>query len=77
MSMEQIVRPFVGDFATGVTVRPGTTAVPPVRVSVGLVGGTKFFTTAGNSSRSTRIGHVHQETSPYSSVLQNKLAQTQ
>lgn len=77
MSLEPIIRPF-SDQATGPTpfVKPGAVGVPPVRIIIGLRGGTKTFATAGSASRSTRIGHVHKERAPVSSILQNKLAST-
>ena len=75
MSLEPIIRPFQDDsVAPTPFTKPGQIGVPPVRVSVGLRGGTKTFSFSGSSSNSTRIGHTHTEQAPTSQALQTKLA---
>ena len=60
--LEGIIRPFVGEpvgpqpFHT-----PNGPSAPPVRLSVGLVGGTKVFPYSGSSTTSTYMAAVHTE----------------
>jgi hypothetical protein len=73
-NMETIIRPFADvDVTPSRFIPPGTVGVPPVRVQVGLKGGTKTFSSSGSSSLSTRIGHKHTEAAPVSSALQSAL----
>jgi hypothetical protein len=73
--LEQTIRPFADqDVTPDGYIAPGTVGVPPVRVTVGLKGGTKFFTTAASSSVSFRMGSINSEGSPNSAALQNQLA---
>jgi hypothetical protein len=73
--LETIVRPFA---TPDVTPRPfhpaGAQGAPPVRVSVGLKGGSKTFTWSASSSRSTRMGNKHKERAPASGALQSVLS---
>jgi hypothetical protein len=74
--LETIVRPFSSPDATPLPFHPaGAQGAQPVLVSVGLKGGTKTFTFSASSSRSTRMGNRHKETSPASESLQNALSQ--
>lgn len=76
MTLESIVRPFATEDVTPQKyIKPGVIGVPPVRVSVGLKGGTKTFSFSGSSSTSTRIGHKHTEKAPVSQALQKSLTQ--
>jgi hypothetical protein len=74
-ALETIVRPFADVDVTpqGFT-PPGTVGVPPVRVSVGLKGGSKTFSTSASSGFSTYMGSTHTESSPSSPALQKSLA---
>ena len=73
-TIETIIRPFIGDdSAPDKYQKPGSVGVPPVRVSVGLKGGTKTFSFSASSSFSTRIGHKHTEKAPASGALQKSL----
>lgn len=74
--LETIVRPFSTPDVTPQPFHPaGSQGVPPVRVTVGLKGGTKTFTFSASSSRSTRMGNKHKEKAPASQSLQKALAQ--
>jgi hypothetical protein len=77
MSLEPIIRPFADEDVTPTKfVQPGQVGTPPVRVSVGLKGGTKTFSFSGSSVNTTRIGHTHTEKAPVSDALQSKLSST-
>ena len=54
--------------------QPGVVGVPPVRVTVGLKGGTKTFNTSYSFSRSTKLGAVHSERPSSSGTIQQNLA---
>jgi len=74
-AMERIVRPFSNEDVTPTPFHPaGAVGVPPVRLSIGLKGGTKTFSYSGSSSNSTRIGHKHTEKAPTSAALQDALS---
>lgn len=75
MSIESIIRPFTTEDVTPQKYQqPGAVGAPPVRVVVGLKGGTKTFSFSGSSSASTRIGHRHTERAPTSTALQTTLS---
>jgi hypothetical protein len=74
-NLETIVRPFADvDVTPQAFIPPGTVGVPPVKVSVGLKGGTKTFSTNASSGFSTYMGSTHTESSPNSPALQQALA---
>jgi hypothetical protein len=73
--LETVVRPFAERDVTPTPFHPaGAAAVAPVRISVGLKGGTKTFAFSAASERSTRMGNKHKETPPASESLQNAIA---
>jgi hypothetical protein len=60
--MEGIVRPFVGQDVTPTKeYAPGGSSAPPVRLTLGLVGGSKTFSYSGSSSLSSYMAAVHTE----------------
>jgi len=60
--MENIIRPFVGEDVTPTPVhQANATNVPPVRFSVGIVGGTKTFSYSGSSTLTNYMAAVHTE----------------
>ncbi len=72
--IEQVIRPFAEqDVSPSGFVQPGTTGVPPVLVKIGLKGGGKSFSGKITYQRATKMGAVHDETSPDSQSLQTKL----
>jgi hypothetical protein len=72
--LETIVRPFSTPDVTPQPFHPaGAQGVPPVRITVGLKGGTKTFSFSASSSRSNRMGNKHKEKAPASRALQNVL----
>jgi hypothetical protein len=75
--LEPIIRPFVGDQVSPRPFHPGSsTSAPPVRLSVGLVGGTKTFAFSASSSLSSYMAAVHTEkTSTAFDMTTGKLAQ--
>jgi hypothetical protein len=76
MTLEAIVRPFVGEDVTPAPFHPpSAAAVTLVRISVGLKGGSRTFAFSASSTRSTRMGEKHKEHAPASQSLQNALAE--
>ena len=76
--LETIITPFVGEDVTPTPfTQPGSVGVPPVRVSIGLKGGTKTFTTSYSFSRATKLGAVHKETEANSKAIQNTIQNPQ
>lgn len=76
MSLEQVVRPYQGEDVTPVRVTtPGVAGAAPVRLSIGLRGGTKIFAYSGSGTVSTKMGEVHKESAPNSAALQLKLTE--
>ena len=74
--LETIIRPFSTPDVTPQPFHPaGSQGSPPVRVSIGLKGGTKTFSFSASSTRSTRMGNKHKEKAPTSQSLQKALAQ--
>lgn len=60
--MEGVIRPFTSLKTTPEAIhQPGGRAQPPVRVSVGIVGGTKTFSYSGSSSLSSYMMAVNTE----------------
>jgi len=75
--LEGVIRPFAG-VGTGPAVirKPGAVDTPPVRWSVGLIGGSKTFAYSGNSSLSSYMAAVHTEkTSDAFDMSTGKLAE--
>lgn len=60
--LEQVIRPFV-DQTTGPTpFHPaGAVSVPPVRMSIGLVGGNKTFSFSQSATLTNYMAAVHTE----------------
>lgn len=60
--MEGIIRPFVGkEVAPRAIHQAGGRAQPPVRLAVGIIGGTKTFSYSGSSSLSSYMMAVNTE----------------
>jgi hypothetical protein len=60
--LEPIIRPFVGNQVAPQPFHPGNSqSAPPVRLNVGLVGGTKTFAFSTSSSLSSYMAAVHTE----------------
>lgn len=60
--LEGVIRPFVGRSVSPIPIhRAGAKNVPPVRFSIGEIGGTKTFSYSGNSSLSSYMAAVHTE----------------
>ncbi len=60
--LEPIIRPFVGEDVTPSKFIPGTSqSAPPVRLSIGVIGGTKTFAFSSSSSLSSYMAAVHTE----------------
>lgn len=62
MTMEAIVRPFVGNEVTPRAIhQQGGKAQPPVRIAVGIIGGNTTFSYSGSSSLSSYMMAVNTE----------------
>jgi hypothetical protein len=73
--LETVVRPFASPDVVPAPFHPaGTVGVPPVRVTVGLKGGTRTFSFSSSATISFRMGAKHKEKAPASESLQNALA---
>lgn len=60
--LEGVIRPFVGDPTGPTPFHPdGAVNVPPVRLSIGLVGGTKTFSFAQSATLTSYMAAVHTE----------------
>lgn len=60
--LEGVIRPFVGDQVGPQPFHPGTSqSAPPVRLSIGLVGGSKTFGFSQSSNLSSTMAAVHTE----------------
>lgn len=63
MGLESIIRPYVAPDTEPTPFHPaGSTSTPPVRLTVGLIGGTKTFAYAQSGSTSKYMAAVHTET---------------
>lgn len=61
-ALEPIIRPFVGDNIAPTPFHPqGGASVPPVLLSVGLVGGTKTFSFSQSATLTSYMAAVHTE----------------
>lgn len=62
MTLEATIRPFQSPETTATPFHPENgTSAPPVRLQVGIKGGTKTFSWSGASSISTYMAAVHTE----------------
>jgi hypothetical protein len=62
--LEPIIRPFVGDQVGPQPFHPGSsTSAPPVRLSIGLIGGSKTFAFSSTTTLSSYMAAVHTEKS--------------
>lgn len=60
--MEGIIRPFIGKDVTPQSIhQPGGRSAPPVRLAIGIIGGTKTFSYSGSSSLSSYMMAVNTE----------------
>jgi hypothetical protein len=60
--LEPIIRPFVGEQVGPQPFHPGNSAsAPPVRLSIGLVGGSKTFSFSSSTTLSSYMAAVHTE----------------
>jgi hypothetical protein len=74
--LEGVIRPFMGEQVTPQPFHPGNSAsAPPVRLSVGLVGGSKTFAFSSSTTMSSYMAAVHTEkTSTAFDMTTGKLA---
>jgi hypothetical protein len=64
MSLEVIIRPFAAPDTDPTPFHAaGVSSAPPVRFSIGLVGGNKTFSFSQSSSESSYMAAVHTEAS--------------
>jgi hypothetical protein len=77
MTLETIIRPYVGEGVGPQRFIPGQAASsPPVRLSIGIVGGSKTFSFSNSSSLSSYMAAVHTEkASDAFDMVTGKLAQ--
>jgi hypothetical protein len=62
MTLETIIRPFVNDPVTPQRFQPGSsTSAPPVRLAIGIIGGTKTFSFSSSVNLSSYMAQVHTE----------------
>ena len=62
--LEGVIRPFMGEPVGPQPFHPDNAqGAPPVRLSVGLVGGSKIFPTSASATTSTYMAAVHTEAS--------------
>jgi hypothetical protein len=60
--LEGVIRPFVGEQIGPQPFHPGSSqSAPPVRLSIGLVGGSKTFAWSASASLSMYMAAVHTE----------------
>jgi hypothetical protein len=60
--LEPVIRPFVGDDAAPTPFHPfGGSSQPPVRLSIGLVGGTKTFSYSQSATLTSYMATIHTE----------------
>ena len=60
--LEGVIRPFVGEQVGPQPFHPGSSqSAPPVRLAVGVVGGSKTFPYSGSSSSTMYMAAVHTE----------------
>lgn len=74
--LEQIIRPFQTEDVTPIPYhQPGQSGQAPVRLSVGLKGGSKIFSYSLSGTTTSRLGAKHKENPPKSGVLQDAMSQ--
>lgn len=62
MTMETIIRPFIGTAVDPTPFHPGNAqSAPPVRLAIGVVGGTKTFAFSHSTNISSYMAAVHTE----------------
>ena len=62
--LEGVIRPFMGDPVSPIPFHPGSSSsAPPIRLAVGLIGGTKTFAWSSSASLSSYMAAVHKEKS--------------
>jgi hypothetical protein len=62
MSLESVVRPFAGQDVTPTKIVQGNAGPSaPVRLVIGLYGGTKTFAYSGSSTLTSYMANVHTE----------------
>jgi hypothetical protein len=60
--LEGVIRPFVGDSVAPVPFHVGNSAsAPPVRLAIGIVGGSKTFGFSNSSTETSYMAAVHTE----------------
>lgn len=60
--LEGIIRPFVGNDVTPTPFHPqNSNSAPPVRLAVGLIGGTKTFSFSNSTTLTSYMAAVHTE----------------
>lgn len=75
--LEPIIRPFVGDTVGPQPFHPGNSqSAPPVRLAIGLTGGSKTFAYSSSSTLTSYMAAVHTEqASDAFNMATGKLAQ--
>lgn len=65
MTLETVIRPFVGEQVAPQRFIPtgGNASSPPVQLTIGLVGGSKTFSFSNSSTLSSYMAAVHTEQS--------------
>lgn len=62
MAIEQVIRPFVGTDVAPTPFHPGgPVSQPPIRLSIGLVGGTKTFGFSQSATLTSYMAQVNTE----------------
>lgn len=60
--LEGIIRPFVGNNVGPTPFHPGSSAsAPPVRLAIGIIGGTKSFSFSNSTTLTSYMAAVHTE----------------
>ncbi len=60
--LEGVIRPFMGETTAPTPFHPGNPAsAPPVRLSIGIIGGTKTFSFSSSTNISSYMASVHTE----------------
>lgn len=75
MTLATIIRPYVGrDVTPRPTIQAGAQGAPPVRISIGLKGGTKTFSFSFSATTTTFLGQAHHEKAPKAASLKRALS---
>lgn len=60
--LEGIIRPYIGNNVAPTPFHPGNSAsAPPVRLAIGIIGGTKTFSFSNSTTLSSYMAAVHTE----------------